>query len=683
MGVRRFGHVPALDGLRGLAVVVVIAFHASAPFARGGFLGVSVFFTLSGFLITSLLLTEIGRTGTVDLARFFGRRLRRLMPAALACIVLVLVVRLVAPQWFVPSLPTDALAALAYVANWRFWQAGQSYGALFTKPSPLLHFWSLAIEEQFYICFPFVMWFVARRPRSRHLLAATLSGAIAASVLVSLVAGRSSRDFVYYSTVTRGAELLVGALLAVAIVRPDGALSLGPRASSAARWCAPVGLAAMLVLCARTRNGDAWLSRGGLAAFSLVSVVVIVGCLVPGPVRSALGWRALRSIGTISYGLYLYHWPVFTVLSHEHTGFGRPALTVLRLVVTLALSIASARWLEHPIRTGRWLAGRRRARMAPLASVVAVAALAASTLAFAGSPASATLDFEAASRELAAAVVSRPAPPPTTTTVRPFVAPLAAPDGEIDYAALNLRHAAAVATGSSLGDEPSSGVRVALFGDSTMLRTGKGVQSFVDLTGSFTLTGGIAQAGCGIGRGGERRYAGYTNITPNKCDWTISWPRWLRDHDDAVAVVQVGPWDVADRRPPGAQQWQHIGQSDYDAFLVGELNAAMDMFAASGVRVAWLTAPHIRLGVYGNPDQLDEATSDPARIDRFNDLLRATASNHPNVSVVDLAGWLAAGPGGEMDARLRPDGVHFAPTVASEVGMWLGPQLVAVARRTT
>jgi peptidoglycan/LPS O-acetylase OafA/YrhL len=633
-----------------------------------------VFFTLSGFLITSLLLTEIGTTGGVDLGRFFARRLRRLMPAALACLALVLVARLLFPLWFGPSLPADALAALAYVANWRFWHAGQSYGALFASPSPLLHYWSLAIEEQFYIVFPVVIWFVSRRANPRRALAVALSAAIAASVTVTLVAAhRASRDFVYYSTITRCAELLVGALLALVLVRPDGTVAIRARVADVVRWCAPLGLGALLALSATTRNGDAWLYRGGLSAFSLVSALVIVGCLVPGPVRAALAWRPLRAIGAISYGLYLYHWPVFVVLTHARTGLGQPALITLRLAITVALAAGSARWLEQPIRTRRWLTKPRRAGLAPLASIAAVAALAASTLAFSGGPASATLDFDAASRELAGMGVAS-VPTSTTTTTAAFVAPIAAPDGAVDYAAQNRRHAQAPPDAASPATE-----RVALFGDSTMLRTGKAVQWFVDTTGSFTLTGGIAQAGCGVGRGGERRYAGYTNATPTKCDWTVSWPRWLRDHDDTMAVVQVGPWDVADRRPAGTAEWQHIGQAPYDAFLLGELNAAMDMFAASGVRVAWLTAPHIRLGVYGNPDQLDEPTSDPARIDRFDELLRVAAATHPNVTVVDLAGWLAGQPGGEMDARLRPDGVHFAPTVAPEVGAWLGPQLVAVA----
>ena len=680
---QRFGHVPALDGLRGLAVVLVIAFHASAPFARGGFLGVSVFFTLSGFLITSLLVTEIGRSGRVDLGRFFGRRLRRLMPAALACLALVLVVRLAFPAWFSARLPGDAIASLAYVANWRFWQSGQSYGALFTSPSPLLHFWSLAIEEQFYIVFPLALWLVARRRNPRRALLVALSVGIVLSVLVSgLVGGTGGRDFVYYSTVTRSAELLVGAMLAVFVVRPNGTLALGRQVSRLSAGVAPGALVALVGLCGSTRNGDAWLYRGGLSAFALVSAALVVGCLVRGPVRTLLSVRPLRAIGAISYGLYLYHWPVFTVLTRARTGLGTPTLTALRLGITVLLAVSSARFLEGPIRSRRWLGARRPARLAPLAAVAAVATLAASTLTWTGAPASASLDFDAASRELASFGAASNATAVTTTavttTVVPpaFVAPLAAPDGAIDYAALNERHLRASGGGGRASKLPA----LALFGDSTMLRTGKAVQWFVDTTGAFDLTGGIAQAGCGIGRGGERRYAGYSNATPNKCDWTVSWPRWLRDHDDTMAVVQVGPWDVADRRPPGVTEWQHIGEPSYDDFLSHELNAAMDMFSSSGVRVAWLTAPHIRLGVYGNPDQRDEATSQPARIDRFNELLRAAAATHPGVTIVDLAGWLASQPGGEMDSALRPDGVHFDPSVAPRVGAWLGPQLVAVAQ---
>jgi len=223
----RLRHEPALDGLRGLAVVAVVLFHAGWSHAVGGFLGVSTFFTLSGYLITSLLLAERERTGRIDLPSFWARRARRLLPAAITTLlgVSLLAATLATPEQLA-TLRGDVLSALGYVANWRFLLAGRSYGDLFAAPSPVLHFWSLAIEEQLYVAFPIV---VLLTPARR--LAAVLGVLIAGSVLSSVVlfdAG-GANDAVYYGTFTRAAELLVGGLLAVAVTRRARAVVGGHR----------------------------------------------------------------------------------------------------------------------------------------------------------------------------------------------------------------------------------------------------------------------------------------------------------------------------------------------------------------------------------------------------------------------------------------------------------------------
>ncbi len=179
--------IRGLDGLRGLAVAAVVLFHSQLTFARGGFLGVSAFFTLSGFLITRLLIDERARTGRVGLRAFWARRARRLLPAAFVTLAGVLVFgATVATGDQLRSLRGDVLAAIGYVANWRFYFAGRSYSHLFSAPSPVLHFWSLAIEEQFYVVFPLVVALTLRVGRGRR---SVLGGLFAAGGIASVIAG--------------------------------------------------------------------------------------------------------------------------------------------------------------------------------------------------------------------------------------------------------------------------------------------------------------------------------------------------------------------------------------------------------------------------------------------------------------------------------------------------------------
>src|SRR5262245_51483447 len=247
------GRVPALDGLRALAVAAVLLFHSQFSWARGGFLGVSAFFTLSGFLITSLLLHDRLGSTRGHLRSFWARRARRLLPAAIVTLFgVTMFAATVATTDQLRVLRGDVFAALGYVANWRFYLSGQSYGELFRAPSPVLHFWSLAIEEQFYVVFPLVvagtLWLVRRRSelRRRQVLGALLIVGIAASVIASRVLyAHDGSTRAYYGTDTRAAELLVGALLAVIVagrITPGRAVSRRPRVAANVAGVAALGL---------------------------------------------------------------------------------------------------------------------------------------------------------------------------------------------------------------------------------------------------------------------------------------------------------------------------------------------------------------------------------------------------------------------------------------------------------
>ena len=242
-------HVPGLDGLRAVAVVVVVLFHAGAPGASGGFLGVSLFFTLSGFLITSLLLDEFERTERVSLRRFYLRRVRRLLPAAYLCLLLVAIWG----GWWTAqqqsALPGDLIASVANVANWRFAFADTSYADLLSgeSASPVAHFWSLAIEEQVYLVLPVVMLLALR---GGHRRAAGVVGVLL-GLSVAATLATSDRDLVYNATHTRAAEVLIGSALALLMFR---------RRLPAGGWRPVPGVTRVTAAVARPaqRPGSAW-----------------------------------------------------------------------------------------------------------------------------------------------------------------------------------------------------------------------------------------------------------------------------------------------------------------------------------------------------------------------------------------------------------------------------------------
>ena len=335
-------YVAGLDGLRALAVITVMSFHLGWSFVPGGAFGVSLFFTLSGYLITQVMLADHARAGKVDLKRFWSRRLRRLAPGSIFCLIAVAVVALCGLVEG-KRLRGDLFAALGYSANWRFATAGTTYAQLFeSAPSPVLHFWSLAIEEQFYVIFPLLMIVLLRWRKILVPTLAVLAGAsIAAMVLTN------SRNLAYYGTHTRAAELLIGALLALVVPVSKKLRGLAAKIFAAVGVIAFVGF---VFIATHAHTRDAWLYKGGLSGFSLISSALIVAVLVPGPIRLLMTSRPMVAIGRITYSLYLFHWPVFVVLNHDRMGFGGPTLSATRIGVTVLLACLSAWLIENPIR---------------------------------------------------------------------------------------------------------------------------------------------------------------------------------------------------------------------------------------------------------------------------------------------------------------------------------------------
>ncbi len=338
------GHVPALDGVRGLAVAAVVAYHLEPDLVPGGYLGVDLFFVLSGYLITSLLLDERERTGRVDLLAFAGRRIRRLVPALIVLVPVVVALEvLVGDPGLIARTRRHALATLGHVANWVFVADGDSYFDVVSRPSPLRHAWSLAVEEQFYLLWPALLVVTSRLTGARGRALVTV-GLVTASALASaLVYDPGDPGRAYFGTDTRMFEPLVGAL--GALVLPLGAT--GPR------WLARLGTPAILVwLGVVLVVDDAWagLHRGGGLVLAFLGLLVVLGASSRwAPFPTTL--KPLVGLGVVSYGVYLWHWPLVVFLSDA----GRRGWMLDALVVSLTLAVAVVSFVvvERPIRRGR------------------------------------------------------------------------------------------------------------------------------------------------------------------------------------------------------------------------------------------------------------------------------------------------------------------------------------------
>ncbi len=351
----RMPYLPALDGLRAIALVAVLCFHTGFDWIHGGYLPLTSFFVLSGFLITSLLLLEQGRSGRIGLRAFWGRRARRLVPAAILALGLVALYTAAIGR-SVPGLQGDVYACLGWVANWRFIFIGRSYADLFGDPSPVQHFWSLAVEEQFYVVFPLIAVGTLYLARGRRwLLALVTVELIAGSTVIMRFIHHPGEPPLraYFGTDTRAAELLVGVLLALVLIGPKGLRRL----PTALRWLVNLlGAAALgvsVVLWFVTREYDDRLYEGGLLGIAVLAALVVASATQAGsPVSWVLGLRPLAALGRISYGVYLFHWPLFLWMNEQRTGLDGGPLFALRMAVTVGLAVLSYHLVEQPIRLG-------------------------------------------------------------------------------------------------------------------------------------------------------------------------------------------------------------------------------------------------------------------------------------------------------------------------------------------
>ena len=355
-GSRRFR--TDIEGLRGLAVLLVVIFHARPTWLPGGFIGVDVFFVLSGYLITRLLVDELETTGSIELPTFWARRARRLLPiSALVIIFTVLASWLVLAPYAVRSVVTDAVAASGFFVNFRFaFQLGDYFGAQLaaSSPSPLLHYWSLAVEEQFYLVWPLLLIAVSRRAANVRVAAGrAVVGVIAVSLLLSVVMTQTHPTAAFYLLPARMGELAVGA--AAAIWAP--VLTVAPqRLRTIGGW---VGLVMIVVVAVDI--DESFTFPGLLAMIPVLATALVItageGQQAYWPASRLLRLRPLQWLGKHSYGLYLWHWPLL-VLAQVRWGPLGFFETVVILALAMGLSSLSLRVLENPVRHSTWVAAR-------------------------------------------------------------------------------------------------------------------------------------------------------------------------------------------------------------------------------------------------------------------------------------------------------------------------------------
>ncbi len=679
-----FPHFPALDGIRGIAVAVVLVFHGGFAIASGGFLGVSTFFTLSGFLITSLLLSERERSGTIALVAFWKRRFKRLLPAAL------LTIGAIAVFWnWLPRLQTEAsftevsvmdrlngdlLASTFYVSNWRaaFPPPGAGYNALFeevVEPSPAAHFWSLSIEEQFYVFFPFIAYILLAKIGSKRWFGAVIAAGLVASI--ASVAVLDGFDRIYNGTDVRAAEILLGALLAVAFSTPRGREFI--TTNPVLRWLGVASIGVLAVLWVVTDLNSGWLLTGGLAGYGALSTIVIAAATqTSGPITAVFSWRPLRWLGEVSYGMYLYHWPIFRWIDAEAVGFDGIALFVLRMAVTTAVAWLSFHYFEQPIRRG----SRPGAKVfsPALAGAAAIFAVIGFVVAYSdiGRDEGPEFDFDA--DEVAGPLVEES---PTTTLSAAEADGGSSVDGGggTDENTLPAPTTTSSPTTTTppvvweLADRPPV---LTIVGDSIALNMRGGLERYASATDlPEPVRSDLSFPGCGVAIGGEIEWPGERISPACRSDYsTIADASGTVDGAEVVIIV-AGTVDMLPRRMAGELGFTRATEDAFFDRIEADYRDLQTSITDRGAAVLWVTLPCI------DEEKAESLGIDAERVPAMNAAIeRVVASADPTtqrVGVFDLFNSVCLD--GEFiaelqgDPRARADGLHFSDFIADQLAV--------------
>jgi peptidoglycan/LPS O-acetylase OafA/YrhL len=613
-------HISALDGARGMAVAGVLLFHGGH--LLGGYLGVDFFFTLSGFLITSLLLAESARTDRVGLGAFWARRARRLLPALVVLMVGVALysVTLAKPDELA-QIRGDALATLAYGANWRAVYEHVDYWSLFRAPSPLQHTWSLAIEEQFYVIWPLVftgmlVWWKRAAPKAVLVISLLLAGA--SSVLMIVLYNPANTTRVYYGTDTRAAAILFGAALAAWLTIHGPTRS--PRARVELELVGIAGAVVLAIAWTRLDGQSSTLYHGGFLLCGLAATAVIAAAVDPKPglLARVLSLRPLCALGLISYGVYLYHWPIDIVLDQQRLGIGGWPLFAAQTTVTLFVAIASYRIIEQPIRKGAFSSAQLR-KFTPAIAIGLVLVLVAST---------------------------------NGAHPRLVVGDL--------YSKLAIQTAVSASQNARPGEQ-----RIMLVGDSTAADLGPAFQSIQTNPPLAVLDEGTP--GCGfppqiIATLRNELTGASEQLVPCHPSWE---PQALKLFRPAVVF-----WIVSEPGEPLRYQGRSVKPctEPYAALYEQGLRNEVARMKALGAKVVITTEAYVRFFRSNVPDSAVDC----------NNRIRRKVAAETGAQLVDLFSFIC--PHGKCRAKqngvtLRPDGLHYDGPGGEVVAKWLIDQV--------
>lgn len=632
----RLPYIPALDGIRAFAVSAVVLFHAGISYASGLYMGVDGFFVLSGYLITSLVLSDRAKFGSISFSSFYARRARRLFPALFLLIAVVLIgYYLFGDPAELASIRGDALAALFYVSNWYYIFTHSNYFGASQVPSPLQHTWSLAIEEQFYLIWPLVIYIVFKLKRSeKTLLKIAVLGAIASALCMFVIYSAGNVDSLnqaYYGTECRAQALLVGCSVAIFLRNYPEIVS---RIKKLLLIGGPIAFLLVGLLWERAGGPATFMFKGGFLVSDVLVGLVIASavCAPDGLISKFLSLKPFVALGKISYGVYLWMYPVIEVINQQRAGYSGFKLFLIRVFVILVVATSSYFLVEKPIRTGHILRPRLSWIITPLAVILIT---------------------------VSAILVGQ-----KTVTPAAFV----------------------IYKNPQKGQFSGPPIRVFLAGDSVAVTLGVGL-SEQDYNFGVKIYD-EATIGCGVMVSGEVSYNGIWQLpggSPTYCkDQLNKYSQELQEIRPDVVAVLVGRWEVADRNFGNGPE--HIGEADFDARLENDLRSFIKLMHSTGAPVVLLTTPFFEQLDGPNGEPLPE--DNPQRVILFNSMLKTVAKQLGQwVSVIDLN--KKVDPHGTFQEYIdgvqirTTDGIHFTyPTLSQfsptfpSAGLWLSPWLL-------
>ncbi|MEZ5322730.1 MAG: acyltransferase family protein [Microthrixaceae bacterium] len=466
-------------------------------------------------------------------------------------------------------------------------------------------------------------------------------------------------DRVYYGTDTRAAELLIGAMLAVLLAHDPARRAIVRRFNVRLSVLLGGVAATVFTLLAwnRVEVDGGFVAEGGLWLVGLGSAALIAnGALGIGGIARTLSRHPLRRLGEISYAVYLFHWPILTLMTPARTGLSNLPRFVIAVAVTMVLALLSERLLERPFRRGL-----PTVRFRPVA-VAVPAALALVALSVVVRPDRTRPRFDPSDQ----AELARRAEEQAAAARRGRAgAPKEQPAEESR-------------PGATATTSPPPPPTVQIYGDSVAMTLAYPFSDWTKASGEAVFGGGVSELGCGIGRGG---YQLVKTAEPRarKCDaWPVTWSAQVNRYHPNVTLVVNGQWDIVDRRLAGERRWRHVGDPVYDRYLTDELLTANDLLASDGAMVVWATLPYYGTNGNGEVDDGLAASRTRERVDRYNQLLRDVVAQRPNARLLDLADFIDPQVD---DHTIREDGAHYQGPAINRVGSWVGTRIVDLWRR--